>query len=80
MLQVVSNGELSLLAYKAASVGQHNARNLMVSESVEGYALLLENFLQFPSEVEYPKVVTEIPKKPKAEWQCQLFEAIETKY
>ncbi|KAM3340584.1 hypothetical protein P3S68_028218 [Capsicum galapagoense] len=31
MLQVVSNGELSLLACKAASVGQHNARNLMVS-------------------------------------------------
>ncbi|KAF3620090.1 Glycosyl transferase family 1 protein isoform 2 [Capsicum annuum] len=80
MLQVVSNGELSLLARKAASVGQHTARNLMVSESVEGYALLLENILRFPSEVAYPKAVTEIPEKPKAEWQWQLFEAIETKY
>lgn len=80
MLQVVSNGELSLLARKAASVGQRAARNLMVSESVEGYAQLLENILGFPSEVAYPKAVTEIPEKPKAEWQWQLFEAIEAKY
>lgn len=80
MLQVVSNGELSLPGRMAASVGQHTARNLMVSESVEGYALLLENILRFPSEVAYPKAVTEIPGKTKAEWQWQLFEAIETKY
>lgn len=80
MLQVVSNGELSVLARKAASVGQLTARNLMVSESVEGYALLLDNILRFPSEVAYPKAVTKIPEKTKAEWQWQLFEAIETKY
>lgn len=80
MLQLVSNGELSVLAHNAASVGQYTARNLMVSESVEGYALLLENILRFPSEVAYPKAVTEIPEKPKAEWQWHLFEAIETKY
>ncbi|KAG8391895.1 hypothetical protein BUALT_Bualt01G0234500 [Buddleja alternifolia] len=76
MFQMVSNGKLSLLARNVASIGKHTAKNLMVSESVEGYASLLENILMLPSEVASSKAAKDIPVKLKAEWQWHYFEAI----
>ncbi|KAK6918287.1 Glycosyl transferase, family 1, partial [Dillenia turbinata] len=74
--QVISNGRVSSLAHNIASIGKGTARNMMVSNVVEGYALLLENILRLPSEVAFPKAVTEIPLKLKEDWQWQVFEAV----
>ncbi|XP_024988831.1 uncharacterized protein LOC112523447 [Cynara cardunculus var. scolymus] len=76
MLQLVSKGRLSSLAYNIASFGKHTAKNMMVLESVEGYASLIENVLNLPSEVASPRAVSEIPSNIKTEWQWHLFEAI----
>ncbi|KAG6400436.1 hypothetical protein SASPL_137267 [Salvia splendens] len=76
LLQVVSNGKLSVSARNVASTGKHTAKNLMVSESVDGYASLLENILTLPSEVALPLAVKSIPNKLKTEWRWSLFEAI----
>ncbi|KAF3971901.1 hypothetical protein CMV_004545 [Castanea mollissima] len=74
--QVFSNGKLSPLARNIASIGRSTARNLMVSEAVEGYASLLVNVLKLPSEVAPPKDVAEMPLKFKEKWQWHLFEAL----
>ncbi|XP_057980829.1 uncharacterized protein LOC131166364 [Malania oleifera] len=74
VLQVISKGTLSPLARNIASIGKSTAKNLMVLETVEGYALLLENVLKFPSEVAPPKAASEIHPKLKKEWQWHLFE------
>lgn len=74
--QVVSKGKLTTLARDIASMGKRTAENLMVSETIEGYASLLENVLKLPSEVALSKAVTEIPSKMKDKWQWQLFELI----
>ena len=74
ILQVISKGKLSPLAHNIASIGRGTVKNLMVQETVEGYALLLENVLKLPSEVASPKAVTELPSKFKEEWQWNLFE------
>ncbi|KAK4382973.1 hypothetical protein Sango_2822700, partial [Sesamum angolense] len=76
MSQMVSNGKLSLIAHNAASIGKRTAKNLMVSESIEGYASLLEKILMLPSEVAVPQAAKDIPLKLKAEWQWHLFEGI----
>ncbi|KAG6402676.1 hypothetical protein SASPL_134878 [Salvia splendens] len=76
LLQVVSNGKLSVSARNVASNGKHAAKNLMVSESVDGYASLLENILMLPSEVALPLAAKSIPNKLKTEWRWSLFEAI----
>ncbi|VFQ94688.1 unnamed protein product [Cuscuta campestris] len=72
--QIVSNGKLSLLAQNAASIGKQTARNLMVLESVEGYASLLEHVLRYTSGAANIQSVTKIPLKLKSEWQWHLFE------
>lgn len=72
---MISEGKLSPLVHNIASLGKSTAKNLMVMETVEGYASLLENLLKFPSEVASPKAVTEIPPKLKEEWQWNLFAA-----
>ncbi|CAH9096717.1 unnamed protein product [Cuscuta europaea] len=75
MAQIVSNGKLSHLARNAAYMGKQTARNLLVSESVEGYASLLENIiLRYSSEAANPRPMTNIPLKLKSEWQWHLFE------
>ncbi|KAK3024254.1 hypothetical protein RJ639_043630 [Escallonia herrerae] len=76
MSNMVSKGKLSPLAHNVASIGKRTAKNLMVSETVEGYASLLENVLKLPSEVAFPPNVSEIPLNLKAEWQWHSFEAI----
>nr|XP_043624428.1 uncharacterized protein LOC122595998 [Erigeron canadensis] len=76
MLQLISKGRLSSLAHNVALKGKHTAKTLMVLESIEGYASLIENVLNLPSEVASPKAISEIPLNIKTEWQWQFFEAI----
>ncbi|KAL5989279.1 hypothetical protein ACLOJK_010169 [Asimina triloba] len=76
LFQVVSKGKLTPLAQQIASIGQAHAKNLMVSETVEGHALLLESVLKLPSEVAFPKSAVEIPPKLKEEWQWKLFKEL----
>lgn len=76
LLQVMGNGKLSPLARNVASIGKHTAKNIMVSDSIEGYSLLLENVLQFPSEVALPQAISVIPQNLKEEWQWHHFESI----
>ena len=75
-MEVVSKGKLSALARNVASLGRGTAQNLMVSECIEGYALLLENILRLPSEVALPKAVSEIPLNLKEKWQWHFFESV----
>lgn len=74
--QLISNGKLTLVARNAASMGRLTAKNLLASESVVGYASLLENILMLPSEVSIPQVAKEIPVEFKAKWQWRYFEYI----
>ncbi|KAL5792306.1 hypothetical protein ACOSP7_000900 [Xanthoceras sorbifolium] len=74
ILQVISKGKLSPLARNIASIGRGTVKNLMVWETIEGYALLLENVLKLPSEVALPKAIKELSPKLKEEWQWHLFE------
>ncbi|KAK5783551.1 hypothetical protein PVK06_038060 [Gossypium arboreum] len=73
ILQMISKGKLSPLALNIASIGRATVKNMMVQETIEGYAMLLENVLKFPSEVAPPKAVIELPSKLKEEWQWNLF-------
>ncbi|XP_065024191.1 uncharacterized protein LOC135649596 [Musa acuminata AAA Group] len=73
LLEVVSNGKLSLSARQVAAVGKRHARNLMASETIQGYVSLLEKVLKFPSEIALPKPVKEIPLRLSEEWQWDLF-------
>jgi hypothetical protein len=74
--QVFSKGKLSPLARNIASIGRSTAKNLMVLETVEGYASLLVNVLNLPSDVAPLKAIAEIPPKFKEKWQWHLFEGI----
>lgn len=74
ILQVITNGKISPLARNIASIGRGSVKNLMALETIEGYALLLENVLNLPSEVAFPKAIKELSPKLKEEWQWHLFE------
>lgn len=76
LLQAVSNGKLSLFAQRVASIGKAHARNLLASESIEGYAVVLENVIKLPSEFASPRTFEEIPSGLKEQWQWNLFENI----
>ncbi|KAM3350024.1 hypothetical protein ACQJBY_022690 [Aegilops geniculata] len=80
LLQVVSNGELSDLGKNIASVGKARAKDLMASEGIEGYAVLLENVIKFPSETLTPLSAGEIPLPLKQEWKWHLFEDVKHLY
>lgn len=72
--QVISDGKLSFSAKNVGSIGKAQAENLLVSESVEGYAFLLEHIVKLPSEVAAPRTVADIPSRLKEEWLWYLFE------
>lgn len=74
LLQVISRGDLSPLAQEIASVGREHAKNLMVSDTIHSYALLLESVIKFPSEIAFPKAVIGISSRLRGEWQWHLFE------
>ena len=72
--QVISDGKLSSSAQKIGSKGKEQGKNLMVSESVIGYAFLLENIIRLPSATASPKTVAEIPSRLMEKWLWYLFE------
>ncbi|KAL5062353.1 hypothetical protein RYX36_024090 [Vicia faba] len=76
MLEVILKGKISSLARNIASMGRRTAKNLLVSEAIDGYAILLQNILKLPSEVTPPKAISEIPPHVKEKWQWHLFEAV----
>lgn len=80
LLQAVSNGKISVLGKKIASAGKVHAKNLMASETIEGYAVLLENVIKFPAEVLTPLTAGEIPVALKQEWKWHLFEDVKHLY
>ena len=75
-MEVISKGKMSPQARDIAAVGRKTARNLLVLEAVEGYASLLQNVLNLPSEVAPPKAVSDIPINLKEQWQWKMFEAV----
>lgn len=74
VFRLVSNGKLSPLARNAALIAKRTAKNLMVSETLEGYASLLENVLILPSEVAAPCAARDIPTELKTKWLWHHFE------
>ncbi|KAG8044881.1 hypothetical protein GUJ93_ZPchr0008g13509 [Zizania palustris] len=80
LLQAVSNGKISVLGQKIASAGKAHAKNLMASETIEGYAVLLENVIKFPAEVINPLTAGEVPVALKQEWKWHLFEDVKYLY
>uniref|UniRef100_A0A0D9V319 Glycosyl transferase family 1 domain-containing protein n=1 Tax=Leersia perrieri TaxID=77586 RepID=A0A0D9V319_9ORYZ len=80
LLQAVSNGKISDLGQKIASAGKVHAKNLMASETIEGYAVLLENVIKFPADVLTPLTAGEIPVALKQEWKWHLFEDVKHLY
>ncbi|CAN8221775.1 unnamed protein product, partial [Cochlearia groenlandica] len=75
VLEVISEGKISPLAKNIALMGKRTVKNMMAQETIEGYAALLENILQFSSEVDYPKDVQKVSPKLREEWSWHLFEA-----
>ncbi|KAK4799751.1 hypothetical protein SAY86_025116 [Trapa natans] len=57
---LVSDGRLSRLALAVASSGKLLAKDMLTSECVTTYAKLLENVLDFPSDVILPSSVSEL--------------------
>ncbi|KAG0480677.1 hypothetical protein HPP92_011535 [Vanilla planifolia] len=72
--KAILEGGLSPPAQLIATSGQVEARNLMVSETVQSYSWLLENVLKFSSEISPPKAIADIPSEMKEKWQWHLFE------
>ncbi|XP_078429041.1 glycosyl transferase family 1 protein [Wolffia australiana] len=72
--RAVYNGQLSPAAENIGSNGEEQGKNLMVAESVEGYAYLLERLIKLPPEVASPKTAQEILLKFKKSWLWHLFE------
>lgn len=69
----ILNGRLSPLALEIASAGRLHAKNVMIPDVIGGYAALLENVLQFPSESALPHPTSDIPEMFTRGWQWQLF-------
>lgn len=72
LYSAISHGKLSDLACKIASSGRTHAKNLLASDTVLGYAELLEKLLQFPSESMLPKPILSLPDELKNAWQWHL--------
>ncbi|KAK9168499.1 hypothetical protein Syun_000639 [Stephania yunnanensis] len=51
---LVSGRGISESAHRIAAAGRLHAKNMLASECITGYAQLLENLLQFPSDVSLP--------------------------
>ncbi|XWS66256.1 hypothetical protein CRYUN_Cryun05aG0184000 [Craigia yunnanensis] len=67
---LISNGRLSRFAQTVASSGRLLAKNVLASECITGYASLLENLLNFPSDILLPAPVSELQLGP---WEWNLF-------
>ncbi|PRQ56452.1 putative glycosyl transferase, family 1 [Rosa chinensis] len=68
--QMISNGKLSKFARTVASSGRLIAMNLLASESITGYARLLESVLNFPSDALLPGPFSQLQQ---GTWEWNLF-------
>lgn len=66
----ISDGALSRYARTAASSGRLLARNMLASECVTGYARILENVLNFPSDTLLPHPVSHLQR---ISWEWRFF-------
>ncbi|KAK8653419.1 hypothetical protein V6N13_127421 [Hibiscus sabdariffa] len=66
----ISNGRVSSFAQTVASSGRLLSKNILASECITGYASLLENLLNFPSDVLLPASVSELLQ---GSWEWNLF-------
>ncbi|XVF23461.1 hypothetical protein REPUB_Repub13aG0040800 [Reevesia pubescens] len=67
---LISNGRLSRFAQTVASSGKLLAKNILASECITGYASLLENLLNYPSDVLLPAPVSELQQ---GLWEWDVF-------
>ncbi|OMO87240.1 Glycosyl transferase, family 1, partial [Corchorus capsularis] len=67
---LISNGRLSRFAQTIASSGRLLAKNILASECITGYANLLENILNFPSDVLLPGPVSQLEQ---GSWEWNFF-------
>ncbi|KAA0057129.1 hypothetical protein IC582_005752 [Cucumis melo] len=68
--QMISDGKLSRFAQAIASSGRLLAKNILASECVTGYVQLLENVLNFPSDVKLPGPASQLQL---GAWEWNLF-------
>ncbi|RWR97248.1 Glycosyl transferase [Cinnamomum micranthum f. kanehirae] len=64
---LIPNMKLSKVARAIASSGKLLARNILASDCITGYAKLLENILQFPSDTKLPGSISPL-QQYKWEW------------
>lgn len=67
---LISNGKLSKFAQTVASSGRLHAKNMLASECITGYASVLENALNFPSDTFLPGPVSQLQQ---GAWEWNLF-------
>ncbi|KAE7997107.1 hypothetical protein FH972_001769 [Carpinus fangiana] len=67
---LISNGKLSKFAQAVASSGRLLARNMLASECITGYARVLENVLNFSSDVMLPGPISQLQQ---GSWEWNLF-------
>ncbi|KAL2555557.1 UDP-Glycosyltransferase superfamily protein [Forsythia ovata] len=67
---LISDGKLSDDAQSVASSGKSLVNNVLAAECITGYANLMENIFNFPSDVLLP---VHIPELEQASWECSLF-------
>lgn len=72
-LLVSSEGKLSELADAVGSNAKHLAKNLLAFESIIGYAKLMENVINFPSDALLPAPVSQIQQDS---WEWESFERV----
>jgi len=72
-LLVSSGGKLSELADAVGSNAKHLARNLLAFESIIGYAKLMENVINFPSDALLPAPVSQIQQDS---WEWESFKTV----
>ncbi|KAF3434117.1 hypothetical protein FNV43_RR25220 [Rhamnella rubrinervis] len=67
---LISNGKLSKFAQTVASSGRLHAKNMLASECTTGYASLLENVVNFPSDSFLPGSISQLQQ---VAWEWNLF-------
>jgi len=72
-LLVSNEGRISELADAVGSNAKQLARNLLAFESIVGYAKLMENVINFPSDALLPAPVSQIQQDS---WEWESFERV----
>ncbi|KAK9283587.1 hypothetical protein L1049_011836 [Liquidambar formosana] len=67
---LISNGKLSKFAQAVAISGRMLAKNMLASECIIGYAKLLENVVNFPSDALLPGPISQLQQNA---WEWSLF-------